>query len=80
MAEIQTKVNEASVEEFLSKVEDEQKRKDCFEIVKIPDFAEMTRKPDFGRKNRIPLLPRKRSKHLCCIQKFCLNLRVYEGV
>jgi|SRR5215216_2675865 len=35
MAEIQTKVNEASVEEFLSKVENEQKRKDSFEIVKI---------------------------------------------
>jgi hypothetical protein len=35
MAEMKTKVNEASVEEFLSKVEDEQKRKDCFEILKI---------------------------------------------
>ncbi len=35
MADIQTKVNEASVEEFLSKVEGEQKRKDSFEIVKI---------------------------------------------
>ena len=35
MAEIKTKVNEASVDEFLSKVEEEQKRKDCFEIVKI---------------------------------------------
>ena len=35
MAEIKTQVNEASVAEFLSKVEDEQKRKDCFEIVKI---------------------------------------------
>jgi hypothetical protein len=35
MAEIKTKVNEASVEEFLSKVEGEQKRQDCFEIVKI---------------------------------------------
>jgi hypothetical protein len=35
MAEIQTKVNEASVEEFLSNVEDEKKRKDCFEIIKI---------------------------------------------
>jgi hypothetical protein len=35
MAEIQTKVNDASVEEFLSNVEDEQKRKDSFEIVKI---------------------------------------------
>ena len=35
MAEIKTKVNDASVEEFLSKVEGEQKRKDSFEIVKI---------------------------------------------
>jgi hypothetical protein len=35
MAEIQTRVNEASVEEFLSKVENEQKRKDSFEIIKI---------------------------------------------
>ena len=35
MAEIQTKVNEASVEEFLSKVEGEQKRKDSFAIVEI---------------------------------------------
>ena len=35
MAEIKTKLNEASVDEFLSKVEDEQKRKDSFEIVKI---------------------------------------------
>src|SRR5262245_56591485 len=35
MAEIKTKVNDANVEEFLSKVEDEQKRKDCFEIIKI---------------------------------------------
>jgi hypothetical protein len=35
MAEIKTKVNEASVQEFLSKVEGEQKRQDCFEIVKI---------------------------------------------
>lgn len=35
MAEIKTRLNEASVEEFLSTVEDEQKRKDCFEIIKI---------------------------------------------
>ena len=35
MADIQTKVNDASVEEFLSNVENEQKRKDSFEIVKI---------------------------------------------
>jgi hypothetical protein len=35
MAEIKTKVNDASVEEFLSKVEDEQKRKDSFAIVEM---------------------------------------------
>jgi hypothetical protein len=35
MAEIQTKMNDASVEEFLNKVENEQKRKDSFEILKI---------------------------------------------
>ena len=35
MSEMKTKVNEASVDGFLSNVEDEQKRKDCFEIVKI---------------------------------------------
>ena len=35
MAEMKTKVNDASVEGFLSTVEDEQKRRDCFEIVKI---------------------------------------------
>jgi hypothetical protein len=35
MAEIKTKVNEASVEEFLSTVENEQKRRDSFEIIKI---------------------------------------------
>jgi len=35
MAEMKTKVNDASVEEFLSKVEGEQKRKDSFEIIKI---------------------------------------------
>jgi hypothetical protein len=32
---MKTTVNEASVEEFLGKVDDEQKRKDCLEIVKI---------------------------------------------
>ena len=35
MAEMKTKVNEASVEEFLNTVKDEQKRKDSFELVKI---------------------------------------------
>jgi hypothetical protein len=35
MADIKTKVNEASVEEFLNTVKDEQKRTDSFELVKI---------------------------------------------
>ena len=35
MAEMKTKVNDASVDEFLSQVENEQKRKDSFELVKI---------------------------------------------
>lgn len=35
MAEMKTTVNDASVEEFLSKVEDEQKRRDSFELLKI---------------------------------------------
>lgn len=35
MTEIKTRVNEASVEGFLSKVDDEQKRTDSFEIIKI---------------------------------------------
>ena len=34
-AEVKTKVNEASVEGFLNSVEDEQTRKDCFEILKM---------------------------------------------
>ena len=35
MAELKTKLNDASVEDFLNKVEDDQKRKDCFEIVEM---------------------------------------------
>jgi hypothetical protein len=35
MSEMKTIVNDASVEGFLNRVEDEQKRRDCFEIVKI---------------------------------------------
>jgi hypothetical protein len=35
MAELKTKQTDASVEDFLNSVEDEVKRKDCFEIVKI---------------------------------------------
>ena len=34
-AEVKTKVNEASVTDFLNTVEDEQKRKDSFEILKL---------------------------------------------
>ena len=35
MAELKTKLNDASIEDFLNTVEDEQKRKDYLEIVKI---------------------------------------------
>lgn len=35
MSELKTKVNNASVKDFLNSIEDEQKRKDCFEISKI---------------------------------------------
>ena len=35
MAELKTKLNDGSIEDFLNTVEDEQKRKDCLEIVKI---------------------------------------------
>ncbi len=34
-AEIKTKVNDASVKDFLNLIEDDQKRRDCFEIVKM---------------------------------------------
>ena len=34
-AELKTKVNEASVEQFLKSVDDEQTRKDCYEVLKI---------------------------------------------
>jgi hypothetical protein len=35
MAELKTKVNDASVADFLNSVDDEQKRMDCFEILKV---------------------------------------------
>ncbi len=35
MAELKTKLNDASVEDFLNKVEDDQKRNDSFEILKM---------------------------------------------
>ena len=35
MAELKTKLTEASVTDFLNTVADEKKRKDCFEIVKL---------------------------------------------
>ncbi len=39
MAELKTKLTGASVEKFLKTVTDEQKRKDCFEIVKLMESA-----------------------------------------
>ena len=39
VAEIKTKQNEASVDDFLATVADEQKRKDCFEIAKMMEKA-----------------------------------------
>src|SRR5262245_39777219 len=35
MAELKTKKTEASVEDFLNKIKDEQTRQDCFEIARI---------------------------------------------
>ena len=35
MAELKTKKTEASVEDFLNKIKDEETRQDCFEITKI---------------------------------------------
>jgi len=35
MAELKTKLNDASVTDFLNKIEDEEKRADSFEIVKL---------------------------------------------
>jgi hypothetical protein len=35
MAEVKTKKTEASVEDFLNKIKDQETRKDCFEIAKI---------------------------------------------
>ena len=37
--ELKTKKNDASVEDFLNIIEDEQKRKDCFEIAKMMEKA-----------------------------------------
>lgn len=42
-AELKTKVNEASVEDFLNAVEDESKRKDCYEILKL--MEQVTQEP-----------------------------------
>jgi hypothetical protein len=39
LAQIKTKENKASVEDFLNKVENEQKRKDCFTIMKLMEKA-----------------------------------------
>jgi hypothetical protein len=39
MAELKTQVNDASAEEFLNAIEDEQKRADCFAILKMMQQA-----------------------------------------
>lgn len=43
MAELKTKVNEASVEDFLSSIPDERKRKDAFEVLEL--MQEVTKEP-----------------------------------
>jgi hypothetical protein len=39
MAELKTKKNTARVEKFLNKVADEQRRKDCFQVLEIMKAA-----------------------------------------
>ena len=39
MAELKTKLNDASVEGFLNKIADEKRRKDCFTVVKLMKSA-----------------------------------------
>ena len=41
--ELKTKVNDTSVEGFLNSVTDEQKRKDCFEILRL--MKQVTKEP-----------------------------------
>lgn len=41
MAELKTQKNNASVKDFINSVEDEQKRNDCYELVKL--FEEVTK-------------------------------------
>ena len=41
--DLKTKVNDASVESFLNSVTDEQKRKDCFEILEL--MEQVTKEP-----------------------------------
>lgn len=43
MAELKTKLNDASVEDFLNTIDDEQKRADCFAIVKL--MKQVTKAP-----------------------------------
>lgn len=43
MAELKTKVNEASVEKFLSNIPDEKKRKDAFEVLEL--MQDITKQP-----------------------------------
>lgn len=43
MTELKTKLNDASVHDFLSAIEDENRRKDCFQVMKI--MEEVTGEP-----------------------------------
>lgn len=48
MAELKTKVNDASVDDFLNQIEDEQKRADCFAIAKLMQQATKARPKMWG--------------------------------
>ena len=48
MSELKTKVNDASVEDFLNAIENEQVRKDCFEISKMMEGATNARPKMWG--------------------------------
>jgi len=48
MSELKTKVNNASVKDFLNLIENEQIRKDCFEISKMMGAATKARPKMWG--------------------------------
>jgi hypothetical protein len=65
MAELKTKLNGASVDDFLNAIKDEQVRKDCWTIVDIMQKATNAKpQTDVGRRHRrvreLPLQVRQR--------------------